>query len=92
MNISWTWDEIRQHARVGDCWLVAHNIVYDASSFLDLHPAGSRTILRRGGSDATHDFDFHSPPAQAKWRPLAIGHVHGTKPSLTCFKSQCVVM
>lgn len=52
--------EIRRHCTINDCWLVAHGRVFDATSFIESHPAGARPILSRGGSDATADYDFHS--------------------------------
>mmetsp|Transcript_8611 Transcript_8611/g.16917 ORF Transcript_8611/g.16917 Transcript_8611/m.16917 type:complete len:164 (+) Transcript_8611:296-787(+) len=45
----YTWEHVSRHCRPESCWIVAHNIVYDATSFLKVHPAGSKSVLRRGG-------------------------------------------
>ena len=68
--------QVRRHRIRGDCWLVAHGKVYDASVFMKYHPAGSRPILSRGGSDCTKDYDFHSNVSHREyWKPLCIGKV-----------------
>lgn len=65
--------QISQHNQPGDCWLVAHNVVYDVSRYLVKHPGGVQTILSRAGKDASRDFDFHSPCGKKVWRRLAVG-------------------
>ncbi len=66
--------QIRRHNRREDCWLIAHGRVYDATKFIDLHPAGPTPILSRAGGDASADYDFHSPYSQRTfWKPLCIG-------------------
>mmetsp|Transcript_628 Transcript_628/g.1239 ORF Transcript_628/g.1239 Transcript_628/m.1239 type:complete len:227 (+) Transcript_628:109-789(+) len=72
------WDHIAKHCTRASCWLVAHGIVYDATPFLDRHPAGSESILRRGGKDSTRDFDFHSKKDRRLWGKFAIGRVEGS--------------
>ena len=69
-------EEVALHASPDDCWVIAHNRVYDATPFLDKHPAGAQTVLKRAGGDATRDFDFHSKGAQKReWAALHIGYL-----------------
>jgi cytochrome b involved in lipid metabolism len=73
-----TMAEVARHNVSGDCWLVAHGKVYDASPFLVAHPGGEFAILRHAGTESTVDFDFHSSKAQAMWAQYLIGYVdHG---------------
>lgn len=68
--------QVRRHNTRGDCWLVAHGKVYDATNFMGRHPAGVEPILKRAGADATVDYDFHSNKARKKtWAPLLLGKV-----------------
>jgi len=70
-----TMEEIATHNTPDDCWLVAHGKVYDVTAFLPRHPAGELAILRRGGTDSTIDFDFHSTRAQRIWNSYLLGYV-----------------
>lgn len=35
-----TLEEVKDHARRTDCWVVIDNNVYDLTSFIDSHPGG----------------------------------------------------
>ena len=72
-------NECARHCQEDDCWLIAHNRVYDVTKFLSHHPAGDAAILRKGGTDATIDFDFHSSRAQKMWAPFLIGYTEPIK-------------
>eukprot|EP00499_Haloplacidia_sp_CaronLabIsolate_P004160 CAMPEP_0196772592 /NCGR_PEP_ID=MMETSP1104-20130614/2314_1 /TAXON_ID=33652 /ORGANISM="Cafeteria sp., Strain Caron Lab Isolate" /LENGTH=174 /DNA_ID=CAMNT_0042142729 /DNA_START=149 /DNA_END=673 /DNA_ORIENTATION=+ len=76
-----SWDEIRRHTSPDDCWLVAHNKVYDVTAMIDSHPGGRRSILRHAGRDSTEDFDFHSTSGRKEWEPYCVGIVEGTHKS-----------
>jgi cytochrome b involved in lipid metabolism len=68
--------EVARHNSGISCWLIAHDKVYDVTDFLDLHPAGAKAILKKAGTDATRDFDFHSDRATSLfWRKYEIGRV-----------------
>lgn len=41
----YTLDDVKQHAKDGDAWLVIEDKVYDVSKFAALHPAGKGIIL-----------------------------------------------
>lgn len=60
----YTMCQVRRHNRREDCWLVAHGRVYDATRFIDRHPAGPSPIISRAGTDCTVDYDFHSLVSQ----------------------------
>lgn len=51
-----TIDEVRKHASPEDCWTVIDGYVYEMTSFINRHPAGSRAILRLCGRDGSNDF------------------------------------
>lgn len=41
----YSWIEIVQHDKPGDCWVVIHGKVYDLSQFAKVHPGYSFSIL-----------------------------------------------
>eukprot|EP00955_Chlamydomonas_euryale_P112395 366130-Chlamydomonas_euryale.AAC.22 len=44
-------EEVKQHTKDEDCWLVVHGNVYDVTDFLEEHPGGYDVILSvTGGS------------------------------------------
>ncbi|SOS81112.1 conserved protein, unknown function [Plasmodium sp. gorilla clade G1] len=70
--------EIKRHYKINDCWIIANGYVYDVSTFINHHPGGINSILKKGGGkiDATVDYSFHSKYAQTNfWEPLKIGQV-----------------
>ena len=61
---------------VADLRLVAGRDVFDVTSFLPRHPAGTRSIVRKaGGADCTEDLGFHSAKAQKLWMQHKIGRL-----------------
>ena len=71
----YTAEEVARHCTRGDLWLVVRGKVYDASGWVDKHPGGATALLRRGGHDASRDFDFHSKRGRALWEATLIGRV-----------------
>ncbi|KAJ8601318.1 hypothetical protein CTAYLR_007216 [Chrysophaeum taylorii] len=72
----YTMCEVRRHTTVDSCWLVAGTTVYDVTSFLRRHPAGTMSIVRHaGGRDCAEDFSFHSAKAQKLWANHKIGRL-----------------
>jgi hypothetical protein len=69
--------QVKEHCSEDDCWLVAGNLVYDASGYLDEHPGGRRCILRRAGGlvDASEDLHFHSKRGKKLWQSLEVARV-----------------
>jgi cytochrome b involved in lipid metabolism len=74
---AYSWEEVVKHNTAESCWLVVSGKVFDVTTFLSLHPAGSKSILRHAGTEATRHFKFHSPNAQKKWKPYQIGVIEG---------------
>eukprot|EP00045_Choanoeca_perplexa_P002858 m.27065 g.27065 ORF g.27065 m.27065 type:complete len:279 (-) comp11746_c0_seq1:82-918(-) len=67
--------QVKRHNTADSCWLVANKIVYDVTEFLTLsHPGGTATILRKGGTDVSRDYKFHSAKTKSLlWKRFAIG-------------------
>ena len=72
----YTAEEVARHCTRGDLWLVVRGKVFDASDWVEKHPGGATALLRRGGRDASKDFDFHSKRGRALWEATLIGRVH----------------
>jgi cytochrome b involved in lipid metabolism len=49
-------DEVARHDTADDCWAVVEGNVYDLTTFIARHPAGSGDIEEMCGTDATDDF------------------------------------
>ena len=49
-------DEVRLHNTHKDCWTVVENGVYDVTSFVSRHPAGSPAIKEMCGKNASEDY------------------------------------
>ena len=58
-DTEFTIDEIAQHNKEGDCWIIIDGGVYDASTFMSEHPGGSSLILDESGpgKDASDGFE-----------------------------------
>lgn len=69
--------EVKMHDSQDDCWIVSRGRVYDVSHYMEDHPGGQRSLLRRGGGikDCAEDHDFHSRHGQNVWERLCIGRV-----------------
>ena len=77
---TYSMEEVARHNNRASCWLVAHGKVYDVTPFLEAHPAGTTSIMRHAGTDATRDFEFHSHGAQKLWDRFHIGYVRRHDP------------
>jgi cytochrome b involved in lipid metabolism len=49
-------DEVRLHNTHKDCWTVVGESVYDVTSFVSRHPAGSPAIKEMCGKNASEDY------------------------------------
>ena len=67
--------QVRRHNHERSAWLVAGDTIYDATAFLQRHPGGMQSILRKAGgaTDCTRDFEFHSRKTRGLLKTLAIG-------------------
>ena len=71
---SYTRDEVAQHNKTGDLWVVIHGDVYDLSKF-NTHPGGQEVFMDAAGKDATMGFDAedHSATAKKQMKDFLIG-------------------
>jgi len=49
-------EEVRKHDTYTDCWTVVGDQVFDVTSFINRHPAGSPAIKEMCGKNASEDF------------------------------------
>lgn len=47
----YTLEDVSQHQKLEDCWIVRNDLVYDVSTFLNDHPGGEDVILEWAGKD-----------------------------------------
>ena len=77
----YTAEEVAHHRTPTDLWLIAHGKVYDVTKWVEMHPGGAAALLRRGGLDATRDFDFHTKHARKMWEQTFIGKLDDGRPA-----------
>ncbi|KAF2250235.1 cytochrome b5 [Trematosphaeria pertusa] len=70
-----TYSDVSEHATKKDLFVVIHDKVYNASSFIDEHPGGEEVLLDVGGQDATEAFEDvgHSDEAREILEGLLVG-------------------
>jgi len=56
-----TEEEVAEHNKNDDCWMIIKGKVYDVSNYFELHPGGQRALMNFAGKDATENVQFHSP-------------------------------
>eukprot|EP01083_Nonionella_stella_P112933 332701_1 len=74
-------DEVRNHNKQDDCWMVIGNDktggpkVYDVTNYLDDHPGGAEVLLDVGGQDADEFFEDigHSKDARDELAKHLVG-------------------
>ncbi|ORY02679.1 cytochrome b5-like heme/steroid binding domain-containing protein [Clohesyomyces aquaticus] len=71
----YTYSDVSEHATKKDLFIVVHDKVYNASSFVDEHPGGEEVLLDVGGQDATEAFEDvgHSDEAREILDGLLVG-------------------
>lgn len=69
--------QVRRHNHEASAWLVCGTDIYDATPFLESHPGGKSSMLRRAGgvADCTEDMKMHSRAAVRMWKGSRIGTV-----------------
>lgn len=72
--------EVARHASPGDCWLVVHGAVYDATAYAPEHPAPPEVLPAWCGKEATSAFETkggagrtHGAAARAALEALRLG-------------------
>ncbi|KAH0843901.1 hypothetical protein AYO21_10404 [Fonsecaea monophora] len=75
MSQDLTYAEVSKHNTKKDLYVVIHDKVYNASSFVDEHPGGEEVLLDVGGQDATEAFEDvgHSDEAREILEGLIVG-------------------
>ncbi|KAI9805915.1 MAG: hypothetical protein M1825_000529 [Sarcosagium campestre] len=70
-----TYATVADHSAKNDLYVVIHDKVYNASSFVDEHPGGEEVLLDVGGQDATEAFEDvgHSDEAREILEGMLIG-------------------
>ncbi|KAA6413588.1 MAG: cytochrome b5 [Lasallia pustulata] len=75
MSTELTFKEVAEHNSKKDLYVVVHDKVYNATTFLDEHPGGEEVLLDVGGQDATEAFEDvgHSDEAREILAGLLVG-------------------
>lgn len=79
---NYSWDDVKEHDKKNDKWLVIDGKVYNISNFMKKHPGGARVIGAYGGQDATDVWTaYHKDRAAvAKYlAPLLVGELNDQK-------------
>lgn len=73
----YTMCQIRRHNSENSSWIVVGDDIYDATPYINRHPGGKNSILRKSGGcvDCTQDFNFHSKNGKAMFRKYYVGEV-----------------
>ena len=79
--MNYTINEISKHNKPTDCWLIAHDKVYDITKFIEKHPIGSGPLIKKAGTDCTKDYDFHPKAAKKEWEKCKIGYINNSNES-----------
>ncbi|KZT73165.1 acyl-CoA dehydrogenase [Daedalea quercina L-15889] len=85
---TFTREEVAQHNKEGDLWVVIDSNVYDLTRFRNLHPGGASVLMEEGvpGQDATevffslHRYEVLERP---QYKRLQIGVVQGEEPQVS---------
>jgi cytochrome b involved in lipid metabolism len=87
---SYTMCEIRRHNTTESAWIVAGNDIYDVTEYMNIHPGGSTSLLKKSGGvvDCSRDLHFHSKKGQKLWQKYYIGKVVACPYSSTLSSSQ----
>jgi cytochrome b involved in lipid metabolism len=63
IQVSYSFDEVADHATKNDCWTIIDGIVYDLTEFIASHPGGE-VIATLCGLDGTDDFKNQGVPQE----------------------------
>ncbi|KAI9461547.1 peroxisomal acyl-CoA-dehydrogenase [Lactarius psammicola] len=83
-----TREQVQQHNKDGDLWVIIDAKVYDLSRFANLHPGGRSVLVDSevAGQDATEAFyglHRHEVLERPQYARLQVGVVHGEKSLIT---------
>ncbi|KAI8931755.1 hypothetical protein NX059_011395 [Plenodomus lindquistii] len=71
----YTYSDVSEHNTKKDLYIVVHDKVYNATSFVDEHPGGEEVLLDVGGQDSTEAFEDvgHSDEAREILEGMLVG-------------------
>eukprot|EP00485_Elphidium_margaritaceum_P008492 CAMPEP_0202696540 /NCGR_PEP_ID=MMETSP1385-20130828/9837_1 /ASSEMBLY_ACC=CAM_ASM_000861 /TAXON_ID=933848 /ORGANISM="Elphidium margaritaceum" /LENGTH=146 /DNA_ID=CAMNT_0049352733 /DNA_START=41 /DNA_END=481 /DNA_ORIENTATION=- len=74
-----TWEEIKEHNKEQDLWVVLYNRVYDLTQFQIDHPGGPDVLQDIAAQDGTEEFEniLHTEKARRMAKKYLIGKVKG---------------
>ena len=69
--------QVKEHNTMDSAWILVGTDIYDVTSYLQEHPGGANSLLRRAGGvkDCTEDFHFHSKRGRKMWDKFKIGRL-----------------
>jgi cytochrome b involved in lipid metabolism len=73
--------QVRRHNHAESAWLVAGDTIYDVTSYMNSHPGGAKSILRKAGGvqDCSKDLLFHSKAGIKAWKKYKVGKLRDCK-------------
>jgi cytochrome b involved in lipid metabolism len=73
----YTRSEIERHNTETSAWIVAGDDIYDVTDYIEHHPGGKYSIMKKigGVKDCTQDLLFHSKSGQKYWKQFLVGKV-----------------
>lgn len=75
---SYSIEDVREHDRETDAWVVIDGKVLDVTSWIPKHPGGPRLIAVFAGNDCSDAFAaFHFPQTYALLKPYQVGELKG---------------
>ena len=87
--------QLRRHCTEDSAWLLCGNTIYDATPFLEIHPGGKQSILRKSGGvcDCSNDMAMHSKTAIKRWRSKKVGKLRkcDREAVMDVTEDQCVI-
>jgi len=77
MSEELSYTDVATHSSKKDLFIVVHDKIYNASSFVDEHPGGEEVLLDVGGQDATEAFEDvgHSDEAREILEGMLVGNL-----------------
>ncbi|CAO3593398.1 unnamed protein product [Absidia cylindrospora] len=77
MSKLFTYEQVAEHNKREDLWMIIDNKVYDITEFVDEHPGGEEVLIDEGARDATGPFEDvgHSPDAREMLVKYYLGDV-----------------
>lgn len=73
----YTWDEIQEHNRLEDCWIVVQGKVYDVTAWVPRHPGGKTLVSGAGRESTAFMYSYHPRYVMEMLQQYYIGDVDG---------------